>query len=449
MNHDFSSDSGFLAAQTGWHPSSDLDAGILSSASAVTSTVDTSRIGSLGPEVGRKVTDICNSLLNVFNDREKYAKFLQHRGEAAEDLLDILQKVCQESFSPCFSGDITLVAQLLDHAPLMPQFRAILYVALVRLCRKSELCPRSFKLEGVTDKGDDARWSGRFGDVFQARYNGSLVCLKSVKVFQERDSAEAFNERRKNAYKALSREAVVWGQLSHENILPFYGIYFFGNTLCLVSPLMENGTIHEFLRDKPTANRPHLIHGVAAGMEYLHRNGVVHGDLKCNNVLVAEPEKALLTDFGFSYVTDMIGSRFRGPAFSSNQASGGFFLAPELIQDSTKRRDEASDVFAFGILCYEMFLSPESPRLVDVIYSKIVHSSQLPERPNINVSRGLTDNMWALMKRCWSLEHRPTAKEIKQGFPWSSGRDRISIRPGFEQVNDATITNANNRLRAL
>ncbi|KAG5735340.1 hypothetical protein E4T56_gene11025, partial [Termitomyces sp. T112] len=98
---------------------------MLSSASACKSTVDASRIDSLGPEVGPQVTNICNSLLNVFKDRENYAKFLQHHGEAAKDLLDILQK-------------------LLDHAPLMPEFRKILYVALVRLCRKSELCPRSF-----------------------------------------------------------------------------------------------------------------------------------------------------------------------------------------------------------------------------------------------------------------------------------------------------------------
>ncbi|KAG5715764.1 putative serine/threonine-protein kinase kinX [Termitomyces sp. T112] len=428
---------GFLAGQTGWHPSSNLDTGILSCASACKSTVDTSCISRLGPEVGPQVTDICNSLLNVFNNHKKYTEFLKCGDEAAEDLLDILQK-------------------LLDHAPLMPEFRKILYVALVRLCRKSELCPRSFKLEGVTDRSGEAQSRGTFGDVYQACYDRNPVCLKAVKVYKENLSAEEFERRKVLTRKAFSREAVVWGQLLHANILPFYGICFLNEELHLVSPLVPKGNVWQFFNEpeRLEADRTHLISGVSAGMEYLHQNGVAHGDLKCLNVLVAEPEQALLADFGFSYVTDNNGLQHWSLS-SSHQAGGTLvFEAPERVSSEfTKRRDEASDVFAFGMLCYEMFILPQSKK-IETIHGQLVYASKLPKRPVINATRGLTDDMWALIERCLSPEpkRRPKAKEIKHGLPSSSGRDRIlnrRIRPGFEQVNDATIKKAYKHLRAL
>ncbi|KAH0579045.1 hypothetical protein H2248_003205 [Termitomyces sp. 'cryptogamus'] len=341
----------------------------------------------------------------------------------------------------------------------MPEFRKILYVALVRLCRKSELCPRSFELEGVTDRAGEAQSRGTFGDVYRACYDRSPVCLKAVTVYKENLSDIEFERKKVLTRKfcsAFSREAVVWGQLSHANILPFYGICFLNEELHLVSPLVPKGNVWQFFNEpeRLEADRTHLISGVSAGMEYLHQNGVAHGDLKCLNVLVAEPEQALLADFGFSYVTDKNGLQHWNLS-SSHQAGGTLvFEAPERVSNGyTERKDEASDVFAFGMLCYEMFILPQSKK-IENIHGQLVYSSKLPERPVINATRGLTDDMWALIERCLSAESkcRPIAKEIKQGLPSSSGRDRTlnrRIRPGFEQVNDATIKKAYKHLRAL
>ncbi|KNZ76888.1 Interleukin-1 receptor-associated kinase 4 [Termitomyces sp. J132] len=89
-------------------------------------------------------------------------------------------------------------------------------------------------------------------------------------------------------------------------------------------------------------------------MEHLHENGVVHGDLKSLNILVAEPEQALLTDFGFFYVTDDNG--LQGPTLSSSHALGSTraYEAPERLEDPESRRTTKSDVFAFGMVCYEV-----------------------------------------------------------------------------------------------
>ena len=65
-----------------------------------------------------------------------------------------------------------------------------------------------------------------------------------------------------NELKAFSREAVLWGQLSHSNLLPFYGIYRLEDThrrICLVSPWMENGNVNDFLEKEPDFPRISLV----------------------------------------------------------------------------------------------------------------------------------------------------------------------------------------------
>lgn len=109
-------------------------------------------------------------------------------------------------------------------------------------------------------------------------------------------------------------------------------------------------------------------------MEYLHKNGVVHGDLKPINILVAEPEQALLTDFGFSYVTDDHG--LQNQNLSSVHAPGGTWMyeAPERLEDPKSRRTRASDVFSFGMVCYEVAVYLCFPRDAYAPYSySLIH----------------------------------------------------------------------------
>ncbi|KAG6856162.1 hypothetical protein H0H87_006969 [Tephrocybe sp. NHM501043] len=378
-------------------------------------------------EMGKQIYDICVSLNNIFRDRKRYIRFLDHRGDAAQDLLDLLQK-------------------LLDHAPLDAQFRSILYVALVRLCRKSELCPRCFSIEGIYGRDEWPVSAGAYGEVYKAYLNEKVVCLKVVKLYQNSDRAQR--------YKAFSREAITWGQLVHPNVLPFYGIHDTSHRLCLVSPWIPNGNIHSFLKAQPNANRPCLIYGAASGMRYLHDQGVVHGDLKSLNILVTESGQACLTDFGFSYVTNTAG--INGHELSSLHAEGGTpgFEAPELADPANEsgQRTPASDVFAFG-----MIFTGQRPfgdvHLVTVILNII--QGRHPSRPSeaLYVDRGLTDAMWGLMKSCWSFRaaERPSAAQIMQQLPptvYEANTWARFQRPAFE-TSDITIAQALPHLQTI
>ncbi|KAG6852347.1 hypothetical protein C0991_000494 [Blastosporella zonata] len=388
-----------------------------------------------GSRIDNQVSNICTFLISIFSDFTKYTNFLSYRGDAAQNILDLLQK-------------------LLDDASLEPRFRAILYVALVRLCRKSELYPRCISLDDLEVNIHDQypQSSGGFGDVYKTPYQGRLVCVKVLKLYQNSDQSLL--------HKSFSREAVVWGQLSHSNILPFIGIHRLNDPhrrLCLVSPWMLNGNIHEFLKTRPQLDRTSLICDIASGMEYLHNNGVVHGDLKGLNILVTDSERACLADFGLSYVSDASG--LRGHALSSKHAEGGTrgFEAPELVDPDNElsRRTEASDVYAFG-----MMLSGDRPfgKVKPLAVITKIMKGYHPQRPQgrLFLERGLTDAMWGLMTKCWSRhpEGRPTTAAIVQSLPhtapslqneaWARTR-----RPGFDTQPDVTITNALSHLQSL
>lgn len=59
-----------------------------------------------------------------------------------------------------------------------------------------------------------------------------------------------------------AKEAILWGQLCHPNIVPFYGIYYLNEArrqVCLVSPWMRNGSLVDYLKNNPDAHRKPFV----------------------------------------------------------------------------------------------------------------------------------------------------------------------------------------------
>jgi serine/threonine protein kinase len=137
--------------------------------------------------------------------------------------------------------------------------RPLLSKALIRLSRAAKLHPRCFPLSGVEKIGNQVA-AGAFGDIWQGRVQDQSVSIKMMRVFRDTDiqdvlkvglirSSIAFCY---NYLQAFGREALIWRQLSHPNLLPFFGLYYVDSRLCLVSPWMENGHLLQFLRHAST-----------------------------------------------------------------------------------------------------------------------------------------------------------------------------------------------------
>jgi serine/threonine protein kinase len=143
---------------------------------------------------------------------------------------------------------------------------------LIKLSKASGLYPKCLILTGIEFVGDSAIDGGGFGDVWKGRFGDHLIALKVLKVYVKSDIKELLKVLSSsgiwesviiNKYsQQFSSEAVIWRQLLHPNILPFYGVYHLPNQgprVCLVSPWMENGNIRQFLKQYPDIDRTRLV----------------------------------------------------------------------------------------------------------------------------------------------------------------------------------------------
>ncbi|KAF8077682.1 kinase-like domain-containing protein [Lyophyllum atratum] len=144
---------------------------------------------------------------------------------------------------------------------------------LVKLSETSEIIPASVLIRGLTLIDNQPVSGGGFADIYRATYRGQEVALKHLRVRQDQDS--------QRIRRAFGREALVWQQLKHPNVLPFLGIdsEVFPSSLCMASPWMRHGTILD-LRAANGASNINIekrLAEIAEGLEYLHAEGVIHG----------------------------------------------------------------------------------------------------------------------------------------------------------------------------
>ncbi|KAK0447366.1 uncharacterized protein EV420DRAFT_871033 [Desarmillaria tabescens] len=107
----------------------------------------------------------------------------------------------------------------------------------LKLSRMHDCVPRCLLLRGFKKTGAYPFARGHFGDVWRGKITGMDVAVKQARIFTSDSDIEKVLRR-------IRREAIIWGQCDHPNVLPFYGIYRDSapSSYCLVSPFMVQWT---------------------------------------------------------------------------------------------------------------------------------------------------------------------------------------------------------------
>ncbi|KXN89023.1 hypothetical protein AN958_06374 [Leucoagaricus sp. SymC.cos] len=241
--------------------------------------------------------------------------------------------------------------------------------------------------------------TGGYSDIYMGKYGQSdkSKIQVAIKVFRLSKDESKDNSR---IIKYLIREAAVWRQLDHGNILPFLGLVSdIGKrgAPALISPWCRSGTIMDYLHNQSQSPRLPLIAEIAQGLQYLHQRNIIHGDLKPSNILINDDGRPLLADFGCSLIVGCQGTTTRRHGTVRYQA-------PELFEEDIKFT-KASDVYAYGVTCSAVWTGVEPfvefPTDATIILQVLLKNAR-PRRPSHASEE--TELVWPLFEACWAGE---------------------------------------------
>ncbi|EGZ12003.1 hypothetical protein PHYSODRAFT_391338, partial [Phytophthora sojae] len=143
-------------------------------------------------------------------------------------------------------------------------------------------------------------------------------------------------------------EVRVWQQLRHPNVLKLYGACDVGlDLLFFVCEYASQGSLLEYVKSSSVEKSAmwRYLHEAALGLEYLHERDLVHGDLRCSNILIGSDCNAKLSNFGLS------GSAKRFRVTSGEGVNSTRWQAPEVVKGESPAYE--SDVYSLGMCILE------------------------------------------------------------------------------------------------
>ncbi|MFL6114782.1 MAG: serine/threonine-protein kinase [Catenulispora sp.] len=259
---------------------------------------------------------------------------------------------------------------------------------------------------------DDEIGRGAFGAVWRGRVRATGEAV-AIKVLLEEFAADA------DVVTRFLRERAALVGLNHRSLVRLRDLVVEGDILALVMQLVEGPDLKKYLAGRGRLAPDEaglLVAEVAEGMAVAHSAGIVHRDIKPANVLLAQADgglRPLLTDFGIARIAD-------APSVTRTHQVVGtpYYLAPEVV--AGKKATPAADVYAAGVMLYELITGHPVFRGPDAVSVFRQHMNTVPERP-----AEIPQRLWpvvaaALVKE---PEARPSAIALAAQLRAAVGRD--------------------------
>lgn len=245
--------------------------------------------------------------------------------------------------------------------------------------------------------------SGGFADVYKAKDNMTEAII-AIKIYNSMDES---------GVAIFQKEYLKMSDLNHNRLLTahYFGVY--EASPYLIMPLCKFGNLtrllvdeNNFLTEKKLAT---ILLQVAEGLEYLHKNGIVHQDIKPDNILERKEEEYVLSDFGISQrARSTLQKSIRRTEKLGSGSGYTPAYAPPTRERLSTRASSSKDIFSLGATLYE--LSAKELPYFDM-GEAVQNDLEIPD-----IENGYSNEWNSLLKSCLLLnpEKRPTATDLKE-----------------------------------
>ncbi|OAA64676.1 map kinase kinase kinase [Niveomyces insectorum RCEF 264] len=280
---------------------------------------------------------------------------------------------------------------------------------------------------GVPKRQTTFRWfkgqligKGTYGRVYLGMNatTGEFLAVKEVEV-PPKLVAQNDKNRVRELVAALNQEIETMQHLDHVNIVQYLGCERKETSISIFLEYISGGSIGSCLRRHGKFEESvvaSLTRQTLSGLAYLHREGILHRDLKADNILLDVDGTAKISDFGISKKTDNIYGNDR-----TNSMQGSvFWMAPEVIRPQDEGYSAKVDIWAVGCVVLEMFAGRRpwsQEETVGAIYK--IAQGETPPIPE-DVRTTITPSAFCFMLDCFTVNptERPTASKLLSLHPF-------------------------------
>ncbi|KAK4564754.1 hypothetical protein RGQ29_006715 [Quercus rubra] len=242
---------------------------------------------------------------------------------------------------------------------------------------------------------------GAFGKLYRGTYNGEDVAIKIL------ERPENDPEKAQLMEQQFQQEVMMLARLKHPNIVRFIGACRKPMVWCIVTEYAKGGSVRQFLMKRQNRAVPLKLAvkqalDVARGMAYVHEFGLIHRDLKSDNLLINADKSIKVADFGVA--------RIEVKTEGMTPETGTYrWMAPEMIQH--RPYTQKVDVYSFGIVLWELItgLLPFPNMTAVQAAFAVVNKGVRPIIPN-----DCLPTLSEIMTRCWDAnpDVRPPFTEV-------------------------------------
>ena len=256
--------------------------------------------------------------------------------------------------------------------------------------------------------------TGGMAIVYKAKCHrlNRLVAIKILK------SDLAQNEEFRRRFNAESQAVA---QLSHPNIVSVYDVSRGGDMEYIVMELIDGITLKQYMEKRGQLNwreSLHFITQIMRGLSHAHSRGIIHRDIKPQNIMVLRDGSVKVADFGIACLADS------AQTLTQEALGSVHYISPE--QARGDRPDARSDIYSSGVVLYEMLTGRLPFEGESAVSVAIQHLSSIPLAPR-EINPDIPEQLELICMKAMApdLEHRYQSADAMIEIGRASCRERV------------------------